>query len=379
MIKVLCVIMTEFFEGGGLTTVMLNYYRELWSHPEYANKLQIDFLSHGSIKDDLREEIESHGCRFFTMPGRKSDPIGHYKTFAKVVSGANYDAMHYNCNSGMDGLELAIAKKHIANRICHVHNSRPSYPFLHSLLKGLLNKSYTHAVATSESAGRWLYGESEFTVLNNAIDVRKFSFDGDVRCRMREELGIGDNCFCVGNVGRMNPGNPKNTGFLLRVYAIIHKECPNTRLVIVGDGELKSEWEALAERLSVSDSVIFSGFRTNVSDYMQAFDVFCFPSSWEGLGMVAIEAQASGLPCLISDAVPSEVLLTDQCKSLPITEASERLWANEVLSIMGSEHNREASRRHVQEQIREGGYDISTEVEKLVDIYLHPDSRCLDD
>lgn len=368
-IRVLCVIMTKFFEGGGLTSVMLNYYRELWRHPEYERLFSIDFLSHGTITDELREEIEGHGCRFFSMPGRKTNPIGHYRALLKVLRQGNYDVMHHNCNSGLDAMELALAKKYVPNRICHVHNAKPGYPLLHSLFKGLLNRSYTYALAASEAAGKWLYGGTPFIVLNNAIDLRKFAFNQEVRERMRASLGIGEVEFVVGNVGRMNQSNPKNHGFLLRAFAMVYQKVKNIRLVIVGDGKLMSDWVVLAEELNVSDAVLFVGFKNNVSDYMQAFDMFCFPSQWEGLGMVAIEAQAAGLPCLISSNVPREVNLTDLVNVVDIGTGCEVLWADAILEQMNRASAIERRDKRIAEQIKAGGFDIAYEIGRLLKVY----------
>lgn len=369
MVKVLCVIMTKFFEGGGLSTVMLNYYRELWQWPVYADRLQIDFLSHGDIKDELRAEIEAHGCHFFSMPGRKSNPIGHYRTFDTVLRNGNYDVLHYNCNSGLDGLELAIAKKYVNNRICHIHNSSPRYPLGHRILVGTLRRSYTKAVAVSEESGRWLYGDgADFEVLNNAIDVHKFSYDATVRERKRAELGVGDNTFVVGSIGRMKKGDQKNTGFLIRVFALAHKRMPDSRLVIVGDGDLRPRWEHMASELSVADAIDFLGFRTDVAEWMQAFDVFCFPSRWEGLPLAAVEAQAAGLPVLASETIPHEIGITPLVSFLPIGEEDERAWADEIL-LRAKEPLPKRGDPDIAQNLSVSGYDIRHEVEKLVALY----------
>ena len=369
MKRVLCVIMTKLFVGGGLTTVMLNYYRELWNRPEYAEEYKIDFLSHGNIDEKLYAELRSHGCRYFSMPARKENPLGHYRTFARIVREGQYDIVHYNCNSGADGIELAIAKKYVPVRVCHVHNSSTRHPLLHRLFVNCIRTSYTKAVAVSEESGRWLYGDaSDFVVLNNAINVEKFAYDSAVRKSMRERLGLEDDVIVIGSVGRMNRGNQKNTGFLIRAFALTYERCPSARLLLVGDGELKPRWEALADALGVTDVVTFAGFQKNVEEWMQAFDVFCFPSRWEGLGMVAVEAQAAGLPVLASEAVPREVGLTPLVSFLPIGEEDELVWADAIL-LRAEEPLSGRDDPAIAQNLLAGGYDIRHEVEKLVEIY----------
>lgn len=369
--RVLCVILTEFFVGGGLTTVMLNYYRELWRHPELANQYIIDFLSTNEIDDALLSEIESHGCHYYRMPKRFVDRIGHYKAFTNVVKQGHYDILHYNCNSGTDAIELAIARKYITKRICHVHSMPVSHhPLRDRLLKKLLNVSYTHAVAVSVEAGDYLYGkDTDFLVLNNAIRVEDFCFNQDMRNVMRSSLSVDDGVYVVGNVGRMAADNSKNHGFLIHAFARALRLNPSMMLVIVGDGPLMDRWVSLVEELGISDKVIFAGFQTNVSDYLQAFDLFCFPSSHEGLGIVTIEAQSAGLCCLCSTAVPHVVALTDSVRFLEIDDGSEEQWASTIADYASLGNVVDRKSTTIPLQIQAGGFDISTEIGKLIKLY----------
>lgn len=368
--RILNYVSTRLFEGGGLSAVTLNYCRQLWANDEYDNRFIIDFISHGPIKHNLLLEIEEHGGRYIELPSRMHDPIGHSRLFSEIARKGSYDVLHFNYDSGFDAIEFSLARRHIPVRICHVHNPNPRYKTINTLLKPLLRKSYTKAVACSKDAGEALYGESaNFLVLNNAIQLDCYAYDAKVRHQTRSKLGIDENVFVVGNVGRMSRENPKNHGFLIRAFALALEDDYEMQLVIVGDGELMSDWIQLANELSISEKVRFTGFKTNVADYLQAFDLFCFPSRWEGFGMAAIEAQAAGLPVLLSEAVPDETKLSTRVKSLPVRSGDERIWAKLIVEQHRFELDRhEASQRAV-DQIRVGGYDITTEAEKLVRLY----------
>lgn len=371
MKKVLCVIMTKFFEGGGLTSVMMNYYRELWSNPNLSEQFTIDFLSHDSITPELQAEIESHGSTYYSIPGRRDNPIGHYHELSKILRRNQYDVLHFNCNSGMDALELVVAKRFVPNRICHIHCSSPKYPFAHLMLKGLMNRAYTQAVAVSQDAGDWMFGrETNYIILNNAIKTDRFAYDEEKRREMRDRIGISDSTFVVGNVGRMSSNNPKNHGYLIEAFAAASEVNENMRLMIIGDGALLDRWKDLTKRLGIEDRVIFEGFKTNIDEYMQAFDLFCFPSQSEGLGMVAIEAQASGLPCMISSEVPKEVELAESIERIGITHEEMTLWSSTILSHSWErDTDRGTSSLKAREAIKAGGYDVTTEVLKLINLY----------
>lgn len=369
--RVLCYISTRLFEGGGLSSVMLNYWREIWSNPEYDEQLVVDFVSHGKVEEPLLKEIQSHGSNFFGLPSRKLGLFRHARAFNKVLEENHYDVLHYNYDSGLDAIELSLSCRSVPRRICHVHNSNPRNPLVNTLLKPLVRQSYTYALACSHAAGVNLYGENaSFAVLNNAINTRRFAFDEGKRAKMRCELGIDDDAFVVGHVGRMNPRNEKNHGFLLRTFAFAVEGRSGMRLVLVGDGDRRQEWEQLASTLGIADKVLFAGFRTDIPDMMQAFDIFCFPSQWEGLGMAAIEAQASGLPALVSNAVPKEVGLTELASYMPINDGDESMWASAILSYAnGQSHCISRDAKEIQDAIRAGGFDITAEAGKLVELY----------
>ncbi len=176
---------------------------------------------------------------------------------------------------------------------------------------------------------------------------------------MRQELGIAKDTFVLGHIGRITV--PKNHQFLVELFAGYHKENPNSKLLLVGDGELFETVQQQCTQLGISDTVIMVGSKTNTEDYYQAMDVFVFPSLWEGLGIVAIEAQANGLTCLVSKNVPKEAILTENTKVLSLQ--SRGVWLDELKKVSVSERM-QTKNNNIQQ------YDICTIADRLQQFYL---------
>lgn len=342
---------------GGLETMLMNYYRAI-----DRTKVQFDFLTHRDFRADYDDEIEALGGKIYRLPNLNPfsrSYLGALDRFFREHPEYRIVHSHLDC---MSAIPLKAAKKHgVPVRIAHSHSSRQDrdlkYP-LKLLFKRSIPGQATQLFACGKEAGKWMFGTDDFRVLNNAIDAERYRFDPVVRQEVRRELGIPADAPVVGHVGRFMA--PKNHGFLLRIFA----ELPDhARLLLVGDGELLAENERLAEELGVRDRVIFAGLRSDVDRMLQAMDVFVFPSLYEGLPLSVIEAQAAGLPCLISDKVPIECKKTDLVTQIPL-DASPAEWAEAVLSAA------EAPRGDTLAQIRETGFDIRANAEWLQNYYL---------
>jgi glycosyltransferase involved in cell wall biosynthesis len=262
----------------------------------------------------------------------------------------------------MSAIPLKAAKKHgVPVRIGHAHNSsqpRDAKYLLKLFYKRLIAGQATQLFACSDEAGRWMFGNADFRVLNNAIDAGKYAFDAAIRSEVRHELGLPADALVVGHVGRFDP--QKNHRFLVEIFEKMSKDA---RLLLVGDGVLRPDVEQQAEALGIRDRILFTGVRTDVDRLLQAMDVFLMPSLFEGLPVSIVEAQAAGLPCLISDKVPIECKKTELVTQLPLA-ASSAEWAGAVLSAA------ETSRRNTLEQIRGAGFDIRANAEWLQNYYL---------
>ncbi len=356
--KVLCVITTALVPYGGLATVVMNYYRAM-----DRTGLQIDIASTNETPECLVEELCRNGSNYYRLGNRKKI-FSYLGNLWKVLKN-NYDVVHVNGNSATMLLELLPARiKNVPVRIAHVHTTRTEHPMIHKLIYPLFRKAYNKAFAVSDEAGKWLFGEN-YSVLNNAIDVKKYVFSQSQRDNVRKKLNIAVDTLVIGNVGKLNDG--KNHQYLLHVFCEIKKTIHDSVLVIVGGGELEKELKEKANELGISDSVILTGMVDDASGYIQAFDFFAFPSKYEGLGLALVEAQASGLRCIMSDRVPKEAIVTDQVKVMSLDGGYDG-WASYIVENFNY-HRSENSELAV-ESIKAHCYDITTEAEKLRKIYL---------
>ena len=350
--------------GGGVESVVMNYYRNI-----DKTKIQFDFICDSDSTDIPYEEIESLGGKVILVPPYQS-VFKYHKELKKVLKEGNYKIVHSHINT-LSVFSLFAAKKAgVPVRIAHSHSTTNKKEWKKNLLKKVLrplSKKYaTHYFACTEHAAKWMFGEKAFNngniyVLNNAIDLDNFKYSKKIRDKKREELGIKENAFVIGHIGRFMP--VKNHQFILDVFNEIHKENKKAILLLVGKGPLLEEMKEKVKELKLTRYVKFLGQRNDVNELYQAFDAFIFPSLYEGLGMVAIEAQVSGLPCVVSTEVPSIVKVTDCLEFLEL-EDTVNTWKNVLL-----DKTNEKRKSHV-EEIKKAGFDIKEEVSKLEKEYL---------
>ena len=221
-------------------------------------------------------------------------------------------------------------------------------------------KYATHLLACSEQAGKWMYGNCSFCVMNNAIDAKEYRFNPYKREKVRNDFHVKNNEILIGHVGRFNYS--KNQFFLIDIFQKVQKKIP-AKLILVGDGELRKQIEKKVQNSNLADRVIFTGVRSDVANLMQAMDVFVFPSNYEGLPVTLIEAQASGLPCLISDKVSMECKITDYVQQIDLTKSIEQ-WAE--FAIRASK----IKRKDTFEEIKKAGFDIKENAKLLQKFYF---------
>ena len=207
-----------------------------------------------------------------------------------------------------------------------------------------------------------MFGKQKFSVLNNAIDSQKYSYNPEKARRVRDALKISKNMLVVGHVGRFHP--PKNHEMIVKIFSEVLKRVSDAKLLLVGDGYLQHTVRDQVAALGIQDHVIFTGVRPDVCDLMQAMDIFLFPSLYEGLPVSIIEAQTAGLPCIISDKVPLECKKTDLVQQLNLSE-SFGTWADTVISAA-----KQNKRRDTAEEIKKAGFDVSENARQLEAFYL---------
>ena len=365
-IRVLHVI--GIMNRGGAETMIMNLYRHI-----DRSKVQFDFVENSSEPAAFDEEILSLGGRIYRCPHYNGKNhftyVKWWNDFFKAHP-KEYPIIHGHLGSTA-AIYLSITKKYGAYAIAHSHSSGTDHS-LHSYLYRMMSYNTRNVAdyffACSEAAGKDRFGckvvfGDHYAVLNNAIDVNCFSYDPSIREAVRDELNIVQNAFVVGHIGRYT--KEKNHEFILKIFSELKKMDSSVRLLMIGDGPLHTQIMQTAEQLGLSSDVIFTGVRSDVERLVQAMDVFVLPSLYEGLPVTMVEAQAAGLPCLISDKVPSECILTNDLVDILPLSADPETWAEKILE------KRNLPRTDRRSEIAAHGFDITTEAVKLQEFYIN--------
>ncbi len=341
---------------------MMNYYRNM-----DRTELQIDFASSNDLEPELAKELYQNNSSYFNLGSRQKSPVCYMRNLGKLLRAGHYDVIHVNGNSATMAADVFLAKIcGIPHRIAHTHNTMTEHPFWHRLLYPMLPCFGNENIAVSTQSGDWLYGKHGYTVLNNAIPTEKYRYDEKVRKQYRNLFHV-EGKFVIGSVGRLN--RQKNHQYLLHIFARLREQAEDSVLLLVGGGDLEREIKKQADRLGIAEDVIFTGTRKDVEHLLQAMDFFVFPSIFEGLGMVLIEAQASGLYCLCSDVVPQETRVSENIEYMSLSEKPEE-WAQRILEIKTTlSGDRERISAQAVSTIKRSGYDITLEAEKLRKLY----------
>ncbi len=320
---------------GGTEAFAMNYYRNI-----DRSKVQFDFLVESTSKTIDIDEIRSLGGNVVIIPSYKN-PLKYMNTLKKIFKQNKYDIVHSNMNTLSVFTLRAAQKAGVKIRIAHSHSTSNSKEHIRNFAK-LILKHFSKLYATnyfccSEEAGRWLFGNKLYDakkveLIYNGINIQKFKFDSLTRKKLRSEYSINDK-IVYGHVGRMV--SQKNHILLLKIFAEIHKKQKNAVLLLVGDGPLKSEIINLAEKLKISDKIIFAGTHKDVSCFYDMMDCFIFPSLYEGLGMTLIEAQINGLDCFVSSTIPKSAIINTNVLTIDLDSLPEE-WALNILNFSNS-------------------------------------------
>ena len=344
---------------GGLETMIMNYYRNI-----DRSKVQFDFLTHRQERWDYDDEIEKLGGKIYRLP--RLNPFS--PSYLKALDGFFKEHKEYkivHCHQDcLSGIPLKYAKKNgVPFTIAHSHNANQdkNLKYLVKLIaKNNISKYSDHLFACGKEAGEWMFKTSDFEILNNAIDTKRYIYNEEKSLEMKEKLGVTDK-FVIGHVGRFR--FQKNHSFIIDIFKEVCKKEPNSTLLLVGDGPLEEEIKKKVDDLGLLDKVKFLGARDDVNDLMQAMDVFILPSLFEGFPLTMIETQASGLNCIISDKVPKECIVTKNVKSISL-EKSPKYWANEIIKSKNKE------RKNLYNEIQDAKFDIKSNAIGLQEFYL---------
>ena len=351
---------------GGAENAIMNYYRHF-----DRTKVQFDFLLTEPSKCQFEDEIVSLGGYIYRVPLLKMlNPFSYFKEVSSFFDlHPEYMIVHSHTSSKSVFPLLIAKRKGIPNRIAHSHNTKSEYGYkgwIRNLLKYGLKRVATHFFACSMEAALWLYGsmfckDNKVMLLRNVIECPKFSFDLHVRAVVRNKINLNEKSLLVGCVGRFF--KQKNLFFAIDIFQEINKLNESAVFMLVGDGEQRAEIESQIAKYGLEDKVLLTGVVSNVSDMLQAMDVFLMPSFFEGLPLSLIEAQASGLRCVVSDGIPKEADVTGLVTFLPLADGAKK-WAEVILC------QKDYKRRSYMEELKVAGYDAETSAKKLEQFYL---------
>lgn len=354
--------------NSGVTSVLLNFLEGL----SFDANIQCDIAVFREGDKALYKKVESFGGTVYELPPIELFNTHGFKTeLSALFEAYSYDIFHLHAaNAGFLSFPIADDAG-VHHRIIHSHNSQGADSPIKAARNRFLNRNLTvlanHYFACSQEAGSFLFGDKiksdELVLFPNAIDIHRFSFSEETRKRERELLHIEPSTQVIGHVGRM--AEQKNQLFLLEAFAKYHEHCPDSILLLVGDGPLKEALEKKVTVLSLQNAVRFLGTISDPSYLYQAFDQFWLPSLFEGLPVSAIEAQTAGLPCLLSNAISSETNVADLCHQFS-TESADSVenWVEAALSI-----GRNFSRADASHFVQTAGYDIHEQGKRLAEIY----------
>ncbi len=352
---------------GGIETYLMNYYRNI-----DRNKVQFDFVNIYDKKLYFQEEIEKLGGKIYNVSSYYKSSKKYIQEVATIIEKNNYEIVHCNMNSAVFLYPLKAAKKGGAKVIIsHAHNASsdkgPLKSMLHNINKNFIGNYANTFFACSDKAGKWFFNKKirnsrSYYIIKNAVDTNKYEYSEATRIKKRKELNISDECFVIGHVGRFN--KQKNHTFLVEVFNKIKKESnKEVKLALVGIGPLEDSIKEQAKKLGVYSDIIFLGQRDDVNELMSAFDLFILPSLYEGLPLVGVEAQASGLRCVLSSEITKELNILTSLNTFISLDENVKKWEKEIMK------KKTFDRKKASTIVKDKGYDIKTNTQKLLEIY----------
>lgn len=356
----------------GLTDRMGGVETFIYNTTRFSDKQKYvyDYLIHGADHCVFQKEIMHYYgediSHIHFVRKIKSNPIGWLRDMLKFysINGRRYDYIHLQTGSASEMIyAFPFCLFYKIKLIAHSHNGNGYSPIINGLFRLLLNRSSNKKLACSNVAAKWLFGKAakEAVIINNGIDTDRFSFNVEKRNRIRKVYGIA-NEYVIGHVGRFS--EQKNHEKILEIFIEVKKYVTNTKLLLVGGGEKEEMIRQLVKKLSIEDAVIFAGKQMEIEAYYSAFDVFLMPSLYEGLPIVGIEAQSSGLSCYFSDRIDKQIMITDRAKMLPLNSSSS-VWAEAIIN----EKQLEQERLKYAKIIDDKGYSINSTIKILEVIY----------
>lgn len=362
MKRILCIV--GGMNAGGAETFLMKVYRDM-----DKTKYQMDFAVAIADKGYYDDEIIALGGKIHHVTPKSLGFIKNFNSVREIVKKNGYRYVLRTSQHSLSALELLAAWLGGAKvRVFRSSNSNTTsgskkQMLLHKLC-GFMPKRFANVrIAPSTEAAEFMFGKGcmkkgRARILHNGVDLGVYHYDADSRKRIRQELNVADNALLIGHVGRFN--QQKNHSFLLEIFKEIHSMNKNAVLMLVGKGELEATVRAKAEALGIAEHIIFTGVRSDVPQLLSAMDVFVFPSLYEGMPNTVIEAQATGLPCVIADTITREANITGLVTYLPLEEP--QVWAQKALESF------DMQRADTKQAFIDNKYNVESVVEDFVNL-----------
>lgn len=348
---------------AGQETFLMNLFRKI-----DRQQIHFDFLCSENRPGDYDAEIAALGGHVIHLPPVTAGGVRKHWQFMRLLrqtlKAHPCDVFHIHTHHAFDAVKEVLAARAagVKTVVVHCHSTSAQFHITaHKICRAILSILPIKRLACSKAAGHWMFCGERFTVIPNGLDLDAFGYDASVRALVRQEQGW-DGKRIVGHVGRFTQA--KNHRFLIEIFEKLHDQHPDTQMVLVGQGEMEAEIRALVAQKGLAEAVSFLGVRDDLPRLYAGMDLFLFPSLFEGLGIVLIEAQACGLPVLTSDAIPSEAFVTDMMQAMPLS-ASAQTWADKAEQMLSDA----APRGDTHEAIAEAGYDIRRLAADLKKVY----------
>ena len=367
-VRVCC--LCERWESGGIESFLCNVLSQM-----DMRGIQVDIAAAELMESIFTEPLKKHGVRFFELSGSQRNLRGNYSRFKELLEKERYDVVHLHIFHGLSLYYAVLAERAgVPVRIVHSHNTalrksltRPVKQLIHGVARERYTRAATDLWACSAAAAEFLFSKRILTArgyrfIPNGLETERFQFDPVVRLMVRRELGFEDQ-FVIGNIGRLC--YQKNQSFLLDIFAEVQKQKPESRLLLVGEGEAHFRLEQQVEQLGLTEKVLFYGTTNHVEQLYWAMDVFVFPSRFEGLGIAVVEAQTAGLPVVCSEHVPREACVTSLFHSLPLAAGAEK-WGDTLLQLLDGP----MERQKYAAKIKNSGFDAFDVSERIGRYYM---------
>lgn len=349
---------------GGAETMVMNLYRNI-----DKEKIQFDFVVHTEKVEAYENEIHNFGGKIFRIPAYKGyNHFEYIHAWKELLSNhPEFKIIHGHVRSTAS-IYMLIAKQYNRITISHSHstsNGNGIAAVIKRIMQYPIRYIADYFFAASEQSGKWLYGDQiiqkkNFLILKNSINIQDFEYNEGIRKTIREKLNL-ENQFVLGHVGRLHES--KNHIFLIEIFNEILKINTNSKLILVGKGNLIDVIREKAILLNLEENILFLGERSDIADLIQAMDVFVFPSIYEGLPVSLIEAQASGIPIVASDSITKNVNITNLITFISLSSLPS-FWAKQIIKYKDN-----YPRENYSVEIKKAGYDIKTNAKKLERFY----------